>query len=273
MDGDTRLRLRVLGEIAATRDGAVVDLGGRRQRAVLAALVVMRDQVVPADRLADCVWGDVAPANTTGAIQAYVSHLRRRLQPEAVARSRDGVIASTGAGYVLRLGPETVDAWCFERAVDAAAAMAPADAVRALDDALRLWRGPPYAEYAGESWVEAETVRLTELRAVARERLMEARLRLGDAALLVGELEALVADDPLREERWRLLVLALYRAQRQADALSALRRARSTLAEELGVDPGPALRSLEAEVLAQSPALDAPAPPVTATTAAGAASA
>ena len=139
--------------------------------------------------------------------------------------------------------------------------------MRALDDALRLWRGPPYAEYAGESWVEAETVRLTELRAVARERLLEARLQLGGAALLVGELEALVADDPLREERWRLLVLALYRSQRQADALSALRRARATLADELGVDPGPALRSLESEVLAQSPALDAPPPPVTVTAA------
>ena len=263
MDGDTRLRLRVLGELTATRQGAVVDLGGRRQRAVLAALVIMRDQAVTADKLAHCVWGEAAPANTTGAIQAYVSHLRRRLEPEAGARRRDGVIASSGAGYVLRLGPETVDAWCFERAVDAAASLAPTDAARTLDEALRLWRGPPYAEYAGESWVEAETVRLTELRAVARERLLAARLQLGDAALLVGELEAMVVDDPLREERWRLLVLALYRSQRQADALSALRRARTILAEELGVDPGPALRSLEAEVLAQSPTLDAPAPPVT----------
>ena len=264
VDQNSRLRLRVLGELAATRDGVVVDLGGRRQRAVLAALVVMRDQVVAADRLADCVWGEVAPANTTGAIQAYVSHLRRRLQPEAGARRRDGVIASTGAGYELRLGPDAVDAWCFERAVGAAAAMAPTEAVDALQEALRLWRGPPYAEYAGESWVESETVRLTELRAVARERLLEARLHLGGAALLVGELEALVADDPLREERWRLLVLALYRAQRQADALSALRRARATLAEELGVDPGPSLRALESEVLAQSPALDAPPSPVAA---------
>ncbi len=262
MGGDTRLRLRVLGEMAATRDGAVVDLGGRRQRAVLAALLVMRDQVVAADRLADCVWGEAPPANTTAAIQAYVSHLRRRLQPEAAARQRDGVIASTGAGYVLRLGPETVDAWCFERAVDDAAGLPPAEAARALDHALRLWRGPPYVEYAGEPWVEPESVRLTELRAVAREHLLAARLQLGDAALLVGELEALVADDPMREERWRLLVLALYRSQRQADALSALRRARKTLAEELGVDPGPGLRSLEAEVLAQSPSLDASPVPV-----------
>ncbi|MGZ8738076.1 MAG: BTAD domain-containing putative transcriptional regulator [Nocardioides sp.] len=250
----------MLGELAATRDGEVVDLGGRRQRAVLAALVIMRDQVVPSDRLADCVWGEAGPANTTAAIQAYVSHLRRRLQPDVGARRRDGVIASTGAGYVLRLGPETVDAWCFERAVETAASMAPADAARVLDEALALWRGTPYAEYAGEAWVEAETVRLTELRAVARERLLDARLQLGDAAVLVGELEALVSEDPLREERWRLLVLALYRSQRQADALSALRRARATLAEELGVDPGPVLRALETRVLAQAPELDA-APP------------
>lgn len=261
MDADTSLRLRVLGEMTATRDGAVVDLGGRRQRAVLAALVIMRDQAVPADRLADCVWGEAGPADSTGAIQAYVSHLRRRLEPEAGARRRDGVIASTGAGYVLRVGPETVDAWCLERAVETAASLAPAEAARVLEEALCLWRGSPYAEWAGEAWVEAEAVRLTELRAVARERLLDARLQLGDAAVLVGELEALVSEDPLREERWRLLALALYRSQRQADALSALRRARATLAEELGVDPGPVLRSLEAQVLSQAPELDAPTAP------------
>jgi len=258
VEGQSSLRLCVLGELTATRDGEVVDLGGRRQRAVLAGLVVMRDQPVPADRLADGVWGETPPANSTGAVQAYVSHLRRRLQPEAGARQRHGVIASTGAGYVLRLGPDSVDAWCFERAVADAAGLAPAPAAQALESALDLWRGTPYAEYAGESWVEAETVRLTELRGVARERLLAARLELGDAAVLVGQLESLVADDPLREEPWRLLVLALYRAHRQADALAALRRARTILAEELGVDPGPALRSLETEVLAQSPNLDAP---------------
>ena len=260
MDGGTTLRLRVLGELAATRDGAGVDLGGRRQRAVLAALVILRDQVVSADRLADCVWGEHLPTNPSGAVQAYVSHLRRRLQPEAAARKRDAVIASEAAGYVLRLPPDAVDAWCFERAVGSAAGLAPTDAMHTLDEALRLWRGPAYAEYLGEPWVEAEALRLTELRAVARERLLEARLQQGDAAVVIGELEALVAEDPLREERWRLLALALYRAQRQAGALDALRRARVTLADELGVDPGPALRALEAEILAQSPTLDAPAP-------------
>ncbi|MET0789203.1 MAG: BTAD domain-containing putative transcriptional regulator, partial [Cellulomonas sp.] len=253
------MRLRVLGELGGTRDGAVVDLGGRRQRAVLAALVIARDQVVPDDRLAACVWGDDLPANPAGALQAYVSHLRRRLEPEAVARRRDGVLAREGAGYVLRLEPDAVDAWCFEHAVDCAAGLAPAEAICTLDDALRLWRGPAYADYLGEPWVEAEALRLTELHAVARERRLETRLQLGDAAVVIGELEALVAEDPLREERWRLLALALYRAQRQAGALAALRRARETLAEELGVDPGPALRELEVEVLAQSPTLDGPA--------------
>lgn len=258
MDEDTGLCLRVLGELAATRDGAPVELGGRRQRAVLAALVITRGQAVPAERLADCVWGDRQPANAAGALQAYVSHLRRRLQPDAGARRRDGVIASAGSGYLLRLGTGAVDAWRFERAVLSAVGREPIDVVPVLDDALRLWRGPAYADYAGEPWTDAEVTRLDELRAVARERLLAARLDLGDAALLVGELEALVAEDPLREERWRLLVLALYRAQRQADALSALRRARQTLVDELGVDPGPALRVLEGEVLTQSPTLDSP---------------
>jgi DNA-binding SARP family transcriptional activator/DNA-binding NarL/FixJ family response regulator len=262
VDLETTVRLQVLGELAASRDGADVDLGGRRQRAVLAGLVIWRDQVVSAERLAGCVWGDNPPANPAGAIQSYVSHLRRCLQPEAVARKRDGVIASGPAGYVLRLAPDSVDAWCFERAVGSAAGLAPADAMRTLDDALGLWRGPAYAEYLGEPWVEAEALRLTELHAVARERRLETRLQLGDAAVVIGELEALVAEDPLREERWRLLALALYRAQRQAGALAALRRARETLADELGVDPGPALRTLEAQVLAQSPTLDGPAPPV-----------
>ncbi|HET7760812.1 MAG TPA: BTAD domain-containing putative transcriptional regulator, partial [Phycicoccus sp.] len=261
VDLETNVRLRVLGELAATRDGETVDLGGRRQRAVLAALVISRGAVVSPERLADCVWGDEQPANPTGAVQAYVSHLRRRLQPESLARRRDGVIASRAAGYVLEVPAESVDAWCFERAVDSAAGLGPAEAVRVLDDALRLWRGPAYAEYHGEPWVEAEVRRLGELHAVARERRLEARLQLGDAAVVIGELEALVAEDPLREERWRLLALALYRAQRQAGALAALRRAREVLADELGVDPGPALRALEAEVLAQSPTLDAPVPP------------
>ncbi|WP_210438799.1 BTAD domain-containing putative transcriptional regulator [Nocardioides xinjiangensis] len=258
MDRQPQLNLHVLGELTATRDGAVVDLGGRRQRAVLAGLVIHRDQVVPADRLVGCVWGEQPPVNASGALQAYVSHLRRRLEPDATARQREGVIARAGPGYVLRLPPDAVDAWTFEAAVESAAGESPVEAACTLDTALKAWRGPAYADYAGEAWVEAECARLTELRAVARERLLAARLELGEAQLVIGDLEALVKEDPLREERWRLLTLALYRAHRQAAALEALRRARTVLADELGVDPGPALRALEAEVLAQSPDLDGP---------------
>lgn len=261
MDEAGKLAVCVLGELRATRGGAEVELGGRRQRAVLAALIIARGAVVAAERLADCVWGEDLPANPAGALQSYVSHLRRALQPEAGARQRKGVIASAGPGYALRLDPDAVDAWRFERAVEAAAGQPAAAAASMLEDALALWAGPAYSEYAAEPWAEAEIIRLHELRAVARERLLAARLDLGDAALLVGELESLVAEDPLREERWRLLALALYRAHRQADALAALRRARDTLAEELGIDPGPALRALEREVLDQSPELDAPPAP------------
>ena len=186
MDGKPRLHLHVLGELTATRDGVAVDLGGRRQRAVLAGLIIHRDQVVPADRLVDCVWGDRPPASANGALQAYVSHLRRRLEPDATARQRDGVIARAGPGYVLRLPPGAVDSWVFEATVESAAGQAPAEAVCTLDAALRLWRGPAYADYAGETWAEAEVARLTELRAVARERLLATRLELGEAQLVIG---------------------------------------------------------------------------------------
>jgi DNA-binding SARP family transcriptional activator/DNA-binding CsgD family transcriptional regulator len=252
------LTLRVLGALDAIRDGAVVDLGGRRQRAALAALIIARGDVVSAESLAECVWGDEADARDAGGLHAYVSHLRRRIQPDAGARSRTDVIARVGRGYALRVGPLDVDAWQFEHALATATDQPASERIRLLGAALDLWRGPAYAEYADEPWVAAEVVRLTELRSVARERLMDARLALGDSPLLVSELEALVAEDPLREERWGLLVLALYRAHRQGDALMALRRARQTLAAELGVEPGPGLRSLERDVLGQSPALDQP---------------
>ena len=264
MTGGSRLRIRVLGRLDAWDGDVEVDLGGRRQRAVLAVLVLARGQAVPAERIADCLWGESLPANAAGAVQSYVSHLRRRLQPDGAPRSRGGVIVNEGGGYAVRLPRDGVDAWRFERLVrDAGAASSAGDPRQAavlLTEALDLWRGPALSEYAGESWAEAEIARLSELRGVARERLLAARLEAGESALLVPELEALVAEEPLREERWRLLVLALYRAQRQADALAALRRARALLADELGIDPGPALRALEGEVLAQSPALGGPVP-------------
>ncbi len=257
MGGTSRLRVSLLGELTASYDGAVLDLGGRRQRAVLAVLVLARGEVVPAERLADAVWGDHAPGNAAGGLQSYVSHLRRSLQPGAPARSRSAVVVREGPGYAVRLPADAVDAWRLEAVLnEAEQATDSAGAATLLREALDLWRGPALADYADEPWAKAEIARLGELRSVARERLLAARLDLGEAAVVAAELEALVAEQPLREERWRLLALGLYRAHRQADALAALRRARQTLADELGVDPGPALRELEAQVLAQSPELD-----------------
>jgi DNA-binding SARP family transcriptional activator/tetratricopeptide (TPR) repeat protein len=257
---DGALAIGVLGEVSATRDGVPIDLGGLKQRAVLALLVLARGDVLPADRLVDSLWGEAQPRNGTGALHSYLSHLRKRLEPDRDARSREGLIARHGPGYVLRMDPDAVDAWQFERLLrDAAALTDPSMRAAQLTQALELWRGPAYADFAGEPWVEAETVRLDGLRVHAHEQQLTARLDRGESAALVPELENLVARDPLREERWRLLALALYRAHRQADALSALRRARKTLADELGVDPGRALRDLVAYGLAQSPALDAPA--------------
>ncbi|GHJ47661.1 hypothetical protein Cs7R123_50030 [Catellatospora sp. TT07R-123] len=264
--GEDGLRLSVLGDVTAWHDGQLLDLGGRRQRAVLALLVLGRGEVLPADHLIGSLWGDEIPVSASGALQAYVSHLRRRLEPGQTARTRGNVIVSKGTGYALVVNDDAVDAWRFERQVRQAATLAdPREVGATLTGALSLWRGPALAEYTDQPWAEAEAARLTGLRGVAREQLLAARLATGETAVLVPELEALVAEEPLREERWRLLVLALYRAQRQGDALASLRRARQVLADELGVDPGPSLRALESEVLAQSPSLDAaPAPAVVA---------
>lgn len=258
MEGTGQLRISLLGPCTASLEGTPLDLGGPRQRAVLVVLVLARGEVVPVERLTEAVWGDRPPADPAGALQAYVSHLRRRLQPGSAARTRSSIIVSEGRGYAVRLPPDAVDVWRFEQLLDRSGTTPPADTARVVGEALALWRGPPLAEWADEPWAEAEVARLGELRAVARERLAAARLELGEAALLVPDLETMVAEEPLREERWRLLALALYRANRQADALGALRRARTTLADELGVDPGPALRELERQVLAQAPELGVP---------------
>ncbi|WP_155856215.1 BTAD domain-containing putative transcriptional regulator [Cellulomonas sp. URHD0024] len=256
------LFLRVLGGMGATSAGRSLDLGGPRQRAVLGLLLVARGVAVPAGRIVDEVWQDGAPGNPAAALQSYVSHLRRALEPASAARSRGSLLVSEGRGYAVRLSDDAVDAWRFEDLVREASALGEVPAaVGPLRTALELWRGTPYAEHAGQGWADAESARLDALRAVAVEQLAAARLATGETAVLVPELEALVADEPLREDRWRLLALALYRSGRQADALGALRRARTLLVDQLGVDPGPALQAVEAQILAQDPALSPRVPP------------
>ncbi|AEW98763.1 AfsR/SARP family transcriptional regulator [Streptantibioticus cattleyicolor] len=255
-----RVTFGVLGPVTAERGGAGLALKGPRHRAVLARLIVARRRVVPVSRLVTDLWPE-PPAGAVGAVQTFVAALRRVLEPERPPRAPARLLVTEGPGYALRAAPEEVDAWRFETALDAARTAPPAAALETLDAALGLWRGPAYAGFEAEEWARGERARLAELRLRAVEDRAAARLALGLAAEAVPDLDAHLTDHPWREDAWRLLALALYRTGRQADALAVLRHARATLADRLGLDPGPALRRLEAAVLAQDPALDQPTAP------------
>ncbi|WP_245401169.1 BTAD domain-containing putative transcriptional regulator [Nocardia albiluteola] len=244
--------IRVLGSFAAEVGGEPVPLGGPRQRGVLALLVAARGQVVPVDRLVEDLWRGEPPSRALASLQAYVSNLRRLLEPGRPPRTPARLLISASPGYALRLPPAAVDAWRFGELLDEARAAGDPRAARdRLAEALALWQGPAFAEVADEPWAAPETARLNELRLVARELHIAAGLRLGDPAAVVPEAEGLTRDDPLREAGWRMLALALWSSGRQADALAALRRARATLADELGLDPGPDLVALEEAILTQ----------------------
>jgi DNA-binding SARP family transcriptional activator len=182
------LTLRVLGAFEAYDGERAVELGGPRQRSVLALLAVARGRVVAVDRIVEGLWRGEPPPSAIGALQAYISHLRRALEPGRAARTAAQVLVSAAPGYALRLEPEQVDAWHFERLTRDAVALLgsdPATAKAALDTALGLWRGPAYAEFADEEWAAPEAARLEELRVVAVEHRAEAALALGMAAAAV----------------------------------------------------------------------------------------
>lgn len=255
-DGDVRVDLGVLGPVAVWDEtGKAVSLRGPRHRAVLARLLIARRRVVPVSRLVRDLW-DEPPADAVGALRTFVAGLRRCLEPDRPPRAPARLLVTDGPGYALRAAPGQVDAWRFEHAVDTGAGLPPAARVDRLTKALEHWRGPAYADVADAPWARAECARLAELRLRAVELRAEARIALGSAAEAVPELDAHVTEHPWREDAWHLLVLALYRSGRQADALSVLRRARRTLGEHLGVDPGPRLRRLETDVLRQAEHLD-----------------
>ncbi|WP_432090045.1 BTAD domain-containing putative transcriptional regulator [Streptomyces sp. NRRL F-5630] len=251
--------LAVLGPLAAYGAGRTeLPLGGPRQRAVLARLLVARRQVVPLPRLVADLWdGEALPRDPEGAVRTFVAALRRVLEPGRRPRTAAKLLVTEGPGYALRAAVDDVDAWRFERAARADEA-APA-LVETLEGALALWRGPAFADVAAAPWARAEAARLESLRLHVVERAAGALLARGGAARAVPDLEEFVATHPAREEGWRLLALALYRSGRQADALSALRRARRTLDVRLGVEPGARLSRLEQDILRQAPHLD-PAP-------------
>ncbi|MEU3518481.1 BTAD domain-containing putative transcriptional regulator [Streptomyces sp. NPDC006654] len=243
------LCLRVLGPLGAEVDGSPVELGAPRQRAVLALLIAARGGVVPVERMADALWRGEPPAKATASLHAYLSNLRRSLEPDRPPRAPATVLVTAPPGYALRLAEDAVDAWRFESWVGRARTAPAEEARRLLAEALGWWRGPAFAEHADEEWAGAEVARLTGLFAEARELAVAADLRTGRAAQAAADAESLVLGSPLREEGWRLLALAHWACDRQGEALTALRRATAVLRDELGCDPGPALRELERAVL------------------------
>jgi len=254
------IAVRVLGPMEVTVRGVPVGVGGPRQRCVLARLIAARGQVVSVDRIIEDLYAGEAPPRAYAAVQSYVSRLRRVLEPRRAAWAHGEVLVTSPPGYAARLGDGAVDAWSFEEEVRRAAELGDPAAVHArLSAALASWRGAAFEEFGGLPWADLEASRLAELRLTAMEARADAALRLGWAARTVADLERLTAEQPLREESWRLLALALYQSGRQGDALAALRRVRELLAAELGVDPGPALRGLERDILAHEPRLSVPA--------------
>ncbi|WAP57662.1 AfsR/SARP family transcriptional regulator [Streptomyces sp. S465] len=250
-----RVWFGVLGPVVAwDADGRAIALKGPRHRAVLARLIVARRRVVPVSRLVEDLWTE-PPPGAVGAVRTFVAALRRALEPRRPPRAPARLLVTEGPGYALRADPDAVDAWRFEQDVAAAATLPPDGASARLEQALGRWRGPAYADFTDEGWARGERSRLAELRLHAVERQAEARLALGRAAEAVPDLEAHLAEHPWREGAWRTLALALYRTGRQGDALAVLRRARTLLVEQLGVDPGPELRRLETDILGQAPHL------------------
>ena len=254
------MEVRLFGELEALTGGVPVPVRGAKQRALLALLALQRGQPVSAGRLIDLLWDDRQAANPANALQTQIGQLRRTLGPAA--------ILTTDAGYALAVGPGEVDVVRFEQLVATGRRLAAdgelAAASATLGEALRLRRGEPLAEFTNASFFDAERARLNELTLVAIESRAGADLGLGHYGELAGELEALCQEQPLRERLWELLILALYRSGRQAEALRAYTEIRDRLVGELGIDPGPALRELQARILSQDPSLSpacAPAGP------------
>jgi predicted ATPase/DNA-binding SARP family transcriptional activator len=244
----------LLGPLTVAIDGEPVALGGQKRRALLAALLLDANRVVSRDRLIDSLWGEEPPDTARNTLQVYVSQLRKLLP--------DGLLETTAQGYRLGVDPNAIDVFEFIRLSQAGrSALTIGDVAGAADTlraALALWRGAALADLAWEPFAQAEVVRLEELRLAASEDRIDAELALGRHGQLVGELERLVAEHPLRERLRGQLMLALYRSGRQADALAVYQRARRTLVDELGIEPGESLRKLERAILAQDASLNVP---------------
>src|SRR5947207_7380361 len=253
------LAFRVLGPLEVWREGRPLRLGGERQRALLALLVLSANELVPSDRLIEALFGLDAPATAGNALQVAVSRLRRLLD-DGGSDGDGGVLLTRPRGYELRAGPEQLDTALFERLVaegrEALELGDPAGAAARLREEFALWRGPALADLSLLDFVQPEIRRLEELRLAALMERIDADLALGRDVELVAELEALVAANPLQERLRGQLMLALYRSSRQADALTVYRDTRELLSDELGLEPSRALQKLERAILRQDPSLD-----------------
>ena len=246
------MEFRILGPLEVVEGNRPLQLGGLRQRAVLAILLLHANQVVGSDRLIDEVWGEAPPETAVNTLQVYVSQLRKALGAE--------VLLTRAPGYLLHVETNEFDLRRFERLLDEAQAAEPALAAEKLRAALALWRGPALADFAYEAFAQTAIARLEELRLAALERRIDADLALGRHADVVGELEALAAEHPLSERLHGQLMLALYRSGRQAEALEVYQSARRALIDQLGIEPNPSLRELEQAILRQENSLDVAAP-------------
>ncbi|MFD8821897.1 BTAD domain-containing putative transcriptional regulator [Streptomyces sp. NPDC059605] len=273
----SEVEFRLLGpvEVRDPLTGTSIVPPGSKQRALLSAFVVHAGQLLPGDRLTAELWGDRPPANAANALQAHVARLRRLLpapgsRPDgggatggnAVDSGREW-ISTLPAGYLLHLGPATTDVQRFHRLSAEGRAMLASDPGRAaelLRRALAVWRGPALQDSGHGRICATEADRLEENRLTTLETLYEASLRCARHGEITGELEKLTADHPLRERFYDLLMLALYRGGRQAEALGVYERARRRLRDALGIEPGPALRGRMEAILNHAPALSAPAP-------------
>ncbi len=247
------MEFRLLGPVEALRDGSRLALGGAKPRALLALLLLHTNEPVSRDRLIEALWGDRPPGTADHSLDVQISRLRKAFEPDELLLTRPG-------GYVLEIEPEQVDVHRFERLLEesrrANADGKPAEALDALEAALALWRGGALADLEYETFARPEIDRLEELRLVATEERIDAQLALGRQGPVIPELEALVSKHPLRERLRGQLMLALYRSGRQAEALRVYGDTRKRLVDDLGIEPGQALKELEQAILRQDPALD-----------------
>jgi DNA-binding SARP family transcriptional activator len=242
------LEFKILGPLDVSSDQGPLKLGGSKQRALLAVLLVNAGRVVSTDTLVDQLWGERPPRTAVTSLQNFLSQLRKLLGPEAVL--------TKPPGYVLRVEPGQIDAFRFEEMIDQARSLDETERSRKLQDALALWRGSPLADFTFEPFAQAEIRRLEALHASALEERIDADLECGRHSELIGELESLVVAHPLREGLRAQLMLALYRSGRQAESLQLYHDTRSVLVQELGVEPGRPLQEIFSQLLRQDTALD-----------------